>query len=195
MEGDEDFTFDADLARARTIPARWYYDPDVLEREQARVFARAWQLVGRTVQAAAPGDYLTCRVGREPVLVVRDGVGPCGPCPTSAGTGRGPWPRAPATVPPSNAATTAPDEPGRPAGPREDADAFEWYVLEPLDGGRKAEFERSFALSEQVQREDMAICAAVQEGLRSATYRQGRYSVLRENGVHHFHGLLSRFLL
>lgn len=72
MEGDEDFTFDADLARARTIPARWYYDPDVLEREQARVFARAWQLVGRTVQAAAPGDYLTCRVDREPVLVVRD---------------------------------------------------------------------------------------------------------------------------
>jgi phenylpropionate dioxygenase-like ring-hydroxylating dioxygenase large terminal subunit len=61
--------------------------------------------------------------------------------------------------------------------------------------GREAEFERSLALSEQVQREDMAICEAVQGGLRSATYGHGRYSVLRENGVHHFHGLLSRFLL
>jgi choline monooxygenase len=34
----------------------------------------------------------------------------------------------------------------------------------------------------------------VQLGLRSRTYRSGRYSVRRENGLHHFHGLLSRFL-
>ena len=37
-------------------------------------------------------------------------------------------------------------------------------------------------------------CEAVQRGLRSRTYRQGRYSVKRENGVHHFHGLLSEYL-
>jgi choline monooxygenase len=55
-------------------------------------------------------------------------------------------------------------------------------------------FERSFALSEQVQREDMDGCRAVQQGLRSSTYRQRRYSLLCENGVHHLHGLLSRFL-
>jgi choline monooxygenase len=40
----------------------------------------------------------------------------------------------------------------------------------------------------------MAICAAVQKGLRSRTYDRGRYSVRRENGVHHFHRLLARFL-
>ena len=34
----------------------------------------------------------------------------------------------------------------------------------------------------------------VQKGLRSRTYHSGRYSVLRENGVHHFHGLLARYL-
>jgi len=68
------------------------------------------------------------------------------------------------------------------------------YVTEPLAGAQEAAFERSFASSEQVQREAVAICEAVQVGLRSATYRHGRYSVLRENGVHHFHGLLSRFL-
>jgi hypothetical protein len=34
-----------------------------------------------------------------------------------------------------------------------------------------------------------------QEGLRSRTYERGRYSVRRENGVHHFHGLLHRFVV
>jgi phenylpropionate dioxygenase-like ring-hydroxylating dioxygenase large terminal subunit len=45
-----------------------------------------------------------------------------------------------------------------------------------------------------VQKEDIEICEAVQRGLRSRTYRSGPYSVLRENGVHHFHGLLDRYL-
>jgi choline monooxygenase len=30
---------------------------------------------------------------------------------------------------------------------------------------------------------------------RSRTYERGRYSVRRENGVHHFHGLLHRFVV
>ena len=42
--------------------------------------------------------------------------------------------------------------------------------------------------------EDIAICEAVQTGLRSRTYDHGRYSALRENGLHHFHGLLTRAL-
>ena len=38
------------------------------------------------------------------------------------------------------------------------------------------------------------LCEHVQHGLRSATYDRGRYSVSRENGVHHFHLLLGEFL-
>jgi choline monooxygenase len=34
----------------------------------------------------------------------------------------------------------------------------------------------------------------VQKGLRSRTYDRGRYSVMRENGLHHFHTLLTRAL-
>jgi choline monooxygenase len=45
-----------------------------------------------------------------------------------------------------------------------------------------------------VQREDIAVCEAVQKGLGSRTYDRGRYSVRRENGVHHFHGLLAAAL-
>ena len=54
------------------------------------------------------------------------------------------------------------------------------------------EFARSFAFSDQVQQEDIAICEDVHRGLRSRTYDRGRYSVARENGVHHFHELLTR---
>src|SRR6185503_7776788 len=52
---DDGFVFEPDLAAASTIPARWYLDPDVLEREQDRVFARTWQLVGSAGQVARPG--------------------------------------------------------------------------------------------------------------------------------------------
>jgi len=48
--------------------------------------------------------------------------------------------------------------------------------------------------SDEVQQEEIGLCESVQRGLRSATYDRGRYSVRRENGVHHFHTLLSEFL-
>ena len=53
---------------------------------------------------------------------------------------------------------------------------------------------RAVEFAEGVQREDVAICEAVQRGLRSRSYDRGRYSVRRENGVHHFHRLLARYL-
>ena len=50
------------------------------------------------------------------------------------------------------------------------------------------------AFSDEVQQEDIGLCENVQRGLRSSTYDRGRYSVKRENGVHHFHMLLGEFL-
>ena len=47
---------------------------------------------------------------------------------------------------------------------------------------------------DQVEREDEAIVAAVQRGVRARLYRGGRYSPTREQGVHHFHRLLCEFL-
>ena len=54
--------------------------------------------------------------------------------------------------------------------------------------------QRAVAFSDEVQQEDVALCQAVQRGLQSSTYDRGRYSPKRENGVHHFHLLLSEFL-
>ena len=49
---------------------------------------------------------------------------------------------------------------------------------------------RDAGFSDLVQREDIAICEAVQRGLASGSYVAGRLNPLRENGVWHFHELL-----
>jgi choline monooxygenase len=81
-----------------------------------------------------------------------------------------------------------------PLGPERTMTIFEWYFKNPDQTRVQDELKRIIEFSDEIQREDIAICEAVQRGLRSRTYTSGRYSVKRENGVHHFHGLLSRFL-
>jgi choline monooxygenase len=61
----------APLAEASTPPASWYSDPRILELEQRTVFSRSWQLVGRAGQVREPGQYVSCEVAGEPVVVVR----------------------------------------------------------------------------------------------------------------------------
>ncbi len=354
------FTFQPDLARATTIPADWYSDPNMLALEQERVFGRSWQLVGRTAQVANPGDFFTCTVIDEPLVVTRAGDGSlhafynvcrhrAGPVASGSGNrkslqcvyhgwtydldGRlrttpefegvrcfdkaanglkpvridtwGPFvfvnldPEAPSLA---EVLGAIPEEtrnlplgrmqlykrvdyelacnwkvyvdnylegyhipmahPGlfkeidyrsyavephrfyskqfAPARPRPDslyrrnleegAEAqalyywvfpnlmlniypdnlqvniilplghertltiFEWYVLDADLREVAEDFAASFAFSDLVQQEDIMLCEAVQKGLKSRSYDVGRFSVLRENGVHHFHGLLCEFL-
>ena len=40
------------LARGRTLPAEWYTDPKLFEREKERIFAASWNYVGRVEQVA-----------------------------------------------------------------------------------------------------------------------------------------------
>jgi choline monooxygenase len=71
---------------------------------------------------------------------------------------------------------------------------FEWYFHDADSKKVCQRAAKAIAFSDTVQAEDMHICEAVQRGLQSTTYDRGRYSVKRENGVHHFHGLLAEFL-
>jgi choline monooxygenase len=57
------------------LATRLYRDPEVLELEQKRIFARTWQFAGHVAQLPAPGSYITASAGVEPVLVLRDDDG------------------------------------------------------------------------------------------------------------------------
>jgi choline monooxygenase len=61
---------DAPLAEAWTLPAPWYLDPRVLDLERRTVFSRSWQMVGRAEQVREPGQFFSCEVAGEPILVV-----------------------------------------------------------------------------------------------------------------------------
>jgi choline monooxygenase len=355
------FTFEPDLATAQTLPAAWYRGEETLAREQERVFGTTWQLVGHVDQVRIPGDYFTCRVADEEIVITRGAHGQlhalsnvcrhrAGPVARGSGNRKSlqcayhgwtygldgallttpEWngvkcfERAQMGLPSLRVETwgpflfvnlsagsppllevlgSIPEEtrelplesmslfkkvdyevacnwkvyvdnylegyhlpmvhpglfkeldynrykvetarwhskqhapirekkedslykrnlpPGAapealyywvfpnmmlnlypdnlqtnviiPLGPERTLTRFEWYVLDPNSPGVAEEFARSFAFSDQVQQEDITICEAVQRGLRSRTYDHGRFSVERENGVHHFHGLLAEHL-
>lgn len=61
----------ADIASSWTLPAHLYTDAELAPKEHERIFARTWQIVGRTSQVAQPGDYFTTELGGEPLLLTR----------------------------------------------------------------------------------------------------------------------------
>jgi choline monooxygenase len=353
--------FEPNLARASTLPARWYTDPAVYALEQERIFARTWQPAGRAEQVRRSGEFFTCTVAGEPLVVLRDRggqlrafynvcrhrAGPvaegcgrrqtlqclyhgwtyaldgrllaapefegvenfsrddCGLKPAAA-TVWGPFvfvhldPDPPPLaeflgaipdetrafelermvacerreylvrcnwkvyvdnylegyhVPVAHPALSkeldyanyrvetfryysvqhAPIRPApagagerryaNPAGdqralyywvfpnwmlnlypdnlsinivvplaPDRTLTVFEWYFHEPERPGAREAIARSVAFSDQIQQEDIKICEAVQARLGSRAYDRGRFSVRRENGVHHFQGLVCEFL-
>jgi len=71
---------------------------------------------------------------------------------------------------------------------------FEWFFHDVGSAKVQERMKKAIAFSDEVQQEDIGLCESVQRGLRSSLYDRGRYSVKRENGVHHFHMLLGKFL-
>jgi len=67
--------------------------------------------------------------------------------------------------------------------------SFVSYVYDPskLNKGASGDLDK-------VQREDEFVVENVQKGVKSSFYKAGRFSPTREQGVHHFHLLLAKFL-
>jgi choline monooxygenase len=76
-----------------------------------------------------------------------------------------------------------------PRGPDRTEVVFDFFFAD-VSAAARARNLASIAVSEQIQDEDVGICASVQRGLHSRAYTAGRLSVRREAGEQLFHRLL-----
>jgi len=81
-----------------------------------------------------------------------------------------------------------------PLAPDKTLTIFEWYFESPGTGEGWESMQQIIAFSDEIQMEDIELCEWVQRGLKSNAYDRGRFSVRRENGVHHFQSLVHEFL-
>jgi len=59
-------------ALAFTLPAVWYHQPEIYERERQSVFRREWIWLGREDQLRAPGDYVAIEFAGWRLFAIRD---------------------------------------------------------------------------------------------------------------------------
>lgn len=60
------------VSQASTLPASFYTDPTVLEREKLSIFSDEWLYVGRVDEVSEPGQFFTGELLGEPYVIVRD---------------------------------------------------------------------------------------------------------------------------
>ena len=60
--------------QGKTLPGRYYPDPEVFRREMETFFYGMWVCTGRSEQIASAGDYFVREVAGESVIITRDGV-------------------------------------------------------------------------------------------------------------------------
>ena len=53
------------------FPSPWYFDENIADLENAAVFGKTWQAVGRADQVQSAGQFFTADIAGEPVVVVR----------------------------------------------------------------------------------------------------------------------------
>ena len=68
----------AALDRGESLPASWYTDPSITDREVQQVFRKSWNYLGPLSQLAHLGDYITGYAGGIPVVVIRNASGLAG---------------------------------------------------------------------------------------------------------------------
>lgn len=64
--------------RAFHVARRAFTDPAILDLELSHIFESTWSFVGLTTQIPKLHDFITTFIGRQPVLLMRDGGGKIG---------------------------------------------------------------------------------------------------------------------
>ena len=65
----------AGLDRGESLPARWYTDQAITDREIQAIFRKTWSYIGPLNELRNVGDYITGMVGEIPVVVIRNESG------------------------------------------------------------------------------------------------------------------------
>ena len=68
----------AALDRGESLPAHWYTDPAITERELTHVFRKSWNYIGPLSELKSRGDYVAGYAGGIPVVVIRNDDGLAG---------------------------------------------------------------------------------------------------------------------
>ena len=55
----------------KTLPSRYYNDPEIYEKEKRKILYRSWHYAGHKSQVKNPGDYLTFQIGDENLIIIR----------------------------------------------------------------------------------------------------------------------------
>jgi len=63
------------MGEATTFPTIAYTDPEIFRAEVDRIFLKSWVPVGRWDRFKNSGDFITLKIGDEPLLVVKDEAG------------------------------------------------------------------------------------------------------------------------
>ncbi|MCW2756869.1 MAG: putative aromatic hydrocarbon dioxygenase large subunit [Nocardioidaceae bacterium] len=72
QQTDQATSYDLDdLIRRDRVHGSLYTEPQVFDQEMAVLYERAWVFVAHESEIKEPGDYLTRRIGRQPVIVAR----------------------------------------------------------------------------------------------------------------------------
>lgn len=64
-----------DATRSHTMPAHYYFDPDIYRLDLGQILYRTWQYVGHASQFAKAGDYVATRIAEQGIVVLRDRAG------------------------------------------------------------------------------------------------------------------------
>src|SRR5689334_19642930 len=59
----------------KTLPARYYTDPEIFREDIERFYFQRWICAGRAEQVASPGDYFLREAGGESIIITRDPEG------------------------------------------------------------------------------------------------------------------------
>jgi choline monooxygenase len=59
----------------QSIPANWYYDGEIYQREQKKIFEKNWTFIAQCTDVASPGQFVTSTIANQPVVIVRTSHG------------------------------------------------------------------------------------------------------------------------